>query len=725
MSLNFEIVNSDVYIVRPYSELDIRLKINSEKGEQINIYYRLIDCRHFKENGSNEVVSNGNLTILVSSMPSLSLRAPEKSGDYRLWLALSPEFSEARAVRVIVSVTKTEVSPDISLLKDESELVSGIFFLYERVSVKKLLYNKLNEYKLFFCQAQRSAEYNSDFSYHVIKIGYKHFLKLEIIGLNKIASQNTENFSEIADFIFKNNSGVILFKFNGAILKNEFINLIEFIESKGKIEIVSTIKKFLVDNLASNFYENLSENRDTLINDYESLFFGGKVFGLFSFSPHVIIKGGDLSKPLKIEGENRSGITENYKFSGTIEKACDRSIIVRVNSMGSALERSYFIYNPVIKKERLARFINSIEYDFEIKSAPPLSTEEFYNTLLNKTFSESKDISNLIKKNEIINYLKVLKNDKYVFKTAFSTGGLNPREMYISNNNQILLTSFDNVKQERHILFDFALFETYLKINGAYPLMIKNNLTAKAADEFEDILDGMEEIRRPCFTPYLHAIETVRECASKYYYKPGEAGEYYTALFITEVGLLKNFYINAQSKIAQFIFRSADKRARAILNGSIRTAKLYNGTYGASIPPAIDQKSADKNTAKTAEPVENLKTILRNTGRNLATLKNYSLFLVCFSPPYEGKEFLIEHGSTTLGRSRQSDICLRESPFISGSHALIELSDISVKIKDLQSTNGTFVNGDKINEKVIHEECEIKLGDLYFRLEFREYNKKR
>jgi hypothetical protein len=742
MSSTFEISNSEVFILRPYSEFEIRFKLDAAKGEQLNIYYKLINCRGFNADGSNDIVFSGSAVISSSSMPSITLRSPEVPGDYRLWVSLASDFADARAARVIVTVTKVEVSPEISLFKDESELISGVFFLYEKITVKKLLYNKSSEYKLFFCQAQPSSSVSAGISHHIIKVGFRHFLKSELIGLNKLAARGAEGFSEAADFIFREDFGIILFKFNGSALKNECINLIDFIESKNKIEIITAIKNFLIENLTSNFYGEPSPKKDVLINDYESLFFGGKVFGLFSYPPHVKIEGGGLVKPMKIEGENRSTLFETHKFKGTVEKAYDRSIVALARSGGNVLERSYFIYNPVIKKERLAKLINSTEYDFEIKSAPPLAIEEFYNVLLNKTFSENKDLAGLIKKNDIINFLRAVKSDKYSYQSAFSVGGLNPREMYLSGGDQILVTSFEDVETDRHILYDFALFETYLKVNGAYNLMIKNSLPAKAADEFEDALDGAQVVQRPCFAPYLAAIETIRECATEFFSKPGEAGEYYTALFLTEIGLLKNFYINAQSKIAQFIFRAADKRAKAILSGSIRTCKLFGGNFAAPSrpeppqpqPKTAEEKSVDGLTdeSKTAEGSKNteppacpIKSTFRKAAQNFVTLDNYDLVLVCLSPPYAGKEFKIDRGATTIGRSRQSDICLRESPFISGQHATIEVSEIAVKIKDLSSTNGTFINGDKTDEKVVHEECEVQFGDISFKLEFRKKGRKK
>ncbi|MDD2498783.1 MAG: FHA domain-containing protein [Desulfitobacteriaceae bacterium] len=59
----------------------------------------------------------------------------------------------------------------------------------------------------------------------------------------------------------------------------------------------------------------------------------------------------------------------------------------------------------------------------------------------------------------------------------------------------------------------------------------------------------------------------------------------------------------------------------------------------------------------------------------------------------------------TIGRSARNDIILRD-PYISGEHARISHIDGSYFLEDLDSTNGTFVNGEKINKPLI-----LKNGD--------------
>lgn len=56
--------------------------------------------------------------------------------------------------------------------------------------------------------------------------------------------------------------------------------------------------------------------------------------------------------------------------------------------------------------------------------------------------------------------------------------------------------------------------------------------------------------------------------------------------------------------------------------------------------------------------------------------------------------------SVTIGRNNDNDVCLSEA-FLSGRHAEISLEDperLRFRIKDLGSTNGTFVNGKKITD---------------------------
>ena len=71
-----------------------------------------------------------------------------------------------------------------------------------------------------------------------------------------------------------------------------------------------------------------------------------------------------------------------------------------------------------------------------------------------------------------------------------------------------------------------------------------------------------------------------------------------------------------------------------------------------------------------------------------------------------GKRYLLPDGAISIGRSAQNTIALHSSEkSVSGHHAIIYKSPERILVQDLQSTNGTFVQEEKINEK------ELAIGD--------------
>ena len=73
-----------------------------------------------------------------------------------------------------------------------------------------------------------------------------------------------------------------------------------------------------------------------------------------------------------------------------------------------------------------------------------------------------------------------------------------------------------------------------------------------------------------------------------------------------------------------------------------------------------------------------------------------------------GMKKQLEERTYVLGRGTDVDIQINDSG-ISRKHLSIEVSE-SIFIKDLNSTNGTFVNGEKITEFNTKDEVNFKLG---------------
>jgi hypothetical protein len=67
------------------------------------------------------------------------------------------------------------------------------------------------------------------------------------------------------------------------------------------------------------------------------------------------------------------------------------------------------------------------------------------------------------------------------------------------------------------------------------------------------------------------------------------------------------------------------------------------------------------------------------------------------SPSLEaGAEFAVDTAPVTVGRGGQNDLVLDGDEFASARHARIEARGDGVWVQDLDSTNGTFVNGDRV-----------------------------
>jgi hypothetical protein len=79
--------------------------------------------------------------------------------------------------------------------------------------------------------------------------------------------------------------------------------------------------------------------------------------------------------------------------------------------------------------------------------------------------------------------------------------------------------------------------------------------------------------------------------------------------------------------------------------------------------------------------------------------------------PQAGTEILLRKSVTSLGRSLENDIVL-ESSEVSRHHARIELTADGMRIIDLNSTNGTRVNGKTVRSQTIKAGDELAFGNL-------------
>jgi len=74
-------------------------------------------------------------------------------------------------------------------------------------------------------------------------------------------------------------------------------------------------------------------------------------------------------------------------------------------------------------------------------------------------------------------------------------------------------------------------------------------------------------------------------------------------------------------------------------------------------------------------------------------------------------EIALKPGPNLLGRSITNHFQIRD-PSVSGSHCQIFVEGHTAQIKDLGSTNGTFVDGQPVTEAPLPPRCSIRLGDV-------------
>ena len=90
--------------------------------------------------------------------------------------------------------------------------------------------------------------------------------------------------------------------------------------------------------------------------------------------------------------------------------------------------------------------------------------------------------------------------------------------------------------------------------------------------------------------------------------------------------------------------------------------------------------------------------------------------LVVLSEGLTGRSYELKVDKTTIGRVDDNTFPIAE-PSVSSHHCEVMLRGNEVMVKDLGSTNGTFINGQKITESVLKPSQILRLGQVELRLE--------
>ena len=88
-------------------------------------------------------------------------------------------------------------------------------------------------------------------------------------------------------------------------------------------------------------------------------------------------------------------------------------------------------------------------------------------------------------------------------------------------------------------------------------------------------------------------------------------------------------------------------------------------------------------------------------------------YLIIKSGSFEGSNFPLTAADVLIGRTPTSDLTLMDEG-ISREHAVISWENDCYQIEDLQSTNGTKVNGKRVRSARLEDGDEIQVGSTLF-----------
>src|SRR6478672_1432024 len=90
--------------------------------------------------------------------------------------------------------------------------------------------------------------------------------------------------------------------------------------------------------------------------------------------------------------------------------------------------------------------------------------------------------------------------------------------------------------------------------------------------------------------------------------------------------------------------------------------------------------------------------------------------LVLLSEGFTGRTYDLKVEKTTVGRVSDNAFEIPEAS-VSSHHAELVLQGNDLLVRDLGSTNGTFINGNQITEAVLKPGQILRLGTIEMRLE--------
>ncbi|MDX8127921.1 GGDEF domain-containing protein [Methylomonas sp. OY6] len=125
-------------------------------------------------------------------------------------------------------------------------------------------------------------------------------------------------------------------------------------------------------------------------------------------------------------------------------------------------------------------------------------------------------------------------------------------------------------------------------------------------------------------------------------------------------------------------------------------------------------------------PPDKTQLILSNTligklSENSRDTSELEPYLVVLSGSDQGKQYKLHHHQHVLGREPAVDILIPD-PKVSRRHGRLWVQNQHILLEDLNSTNGTYVNGKRVAKHKLELLDRILLGDTYLKIDYKRAN---
>jgi pSer/pThr/pTyr-binding forkhead associated (FHA) protein len=116
----------------------------------------------------------------------------------------------------------------------------------------------------------------------------------------------------------------------------------------------------------------------------------------------------------------------------------------------------------------------------------------------------------------------------------------------------------------------------------------------------------------------------------------------------------------------------------------------------------------------TKKEISSVTSEVGTDGRTLHLPENTEISLRALEGKERGTVYAVPKPRMTIGRGN-TDIVV-DDPMISRTHCALEVSDDGIRVLDLGSTNGTFVNDKQVESAALSSGSTFRLGEHLFQL---------